>query len=58
MYRITRITHVDGVPMRGKLAAAVNDLLVGADSSVVELRVVELRVEAEARSAVEGSKIR
>ena len=53
MYRITCITHVDGVPMRGKLAAAVNDLLVGADRSVVELRV-----EAEARSAVEGSKIR
>jgi hypothetical protein len=46
-----RITHVDGVPVRGKLAAAVNDLLMGTEGSVVELRV-------EARSAVEGSKVR
>ena len=45
-----RITHVDGVPVRGKLAAAVNDLLMGTEGSIVELRV-------EARSTVEGSKV-
>ncbi len=46
-----RITHIDGVPVRGKLAVAVNDLLLGAEGSVLELRV-------EARAAAEGGKVR
>ena len=46
-----RITHIDGVPVRGKLAVAVNDLLLGTEGSVLELRV-------EARAAAEGGKVK
>ena len=45
-----RITHIDGVSVRGKLAVAVNDLLLGVDGTMVELRI-------EARALTEGPKV-
>ena len=45
-----RITHIDNVPVKGKLAAAVNDLLLGEEGSVLELRV-------EARAVADGGKV-
>jgi C-terminal processing protease CtpA/Prc len=45
-----RITHIDNVPVKGKLATAVNDLLLGAEGSVLELRV-------EARAVADGGKV-
>ncbi len=45
-----RITHIDGISVRGKLAVAVNELLLGADGSMVELRI-------EARGPPEGVQV-